>query len=110
MASAAPTHVPSSPPMATTVASSADATASSPAALSSGSSTAPGGSVAAGPSASVFQKIKHISFWDEDGAGVDAWIGTIPGPFQNIGAGTPNANGDTKDSTTIKTEQGAYHH
>jgi len=109
MASVAPTHVPPSSPMATTVASSADGTASSPTATSTGSSTAPGGSVAAGPSASVFQKIKHISFWDEDGPGVDAWIGTIPGPFQNIGAGTPaanaNANGGTIDSATIKTEQ-----
>jgi hypothetical protein len=46
----------------------------------------------------VFKKKKHIAFWDVDGPGVNAWIGTIPGPFQNNGTNNApiSADGDEK--------------
>lgn len=92
-----------SSPMATAGStSSADNTASSPAALSTNLTATPF-SVASASSApgSVFKKKKHIAFWDVDGPGVDGWIGTIPGPFQNHGTDAPaSADGDGDEQGT----------
>jgi hypothetical protein len=75
--------------------SSMDNTASSPGSVPTNSAAAAG---AASAPASVFKKKKHIAFWDIDGPGVDAWIGTIPGPFQTNGTISPvSGAGDDKE-------------
>eukprot|EP00535_Pseudo-nitzschia_heimii_P012468 CAMPEP_0197193442 /NCGR_PEP_ID=MMETSP1423-20130617/27174_1 /TAXON_ID=476441 /ORGANISM="Pseudo-nitzschia heimii, Strain UNC1101" /LENGTH=815 /DNA_ID=CAMNT_0042646631 /DNA_START=103 /DNA_END=2550 /DNA_ORIENTATION=+ len=92
--------VPSSVPMANSGSSSfVDKTGSSPSASSANSGTSPGGPTGTSPaSGSVFKKAKHVAFWDVDGPGVDAWIGTIPGPFQHNGTKTAFADGDGNDT------------
>ena len=99
--------------------SSADNIASSPVAvLSSNSATASGtaaAGTAVGSASSVFKKKKYVAFWDTEGPGVDAWIGAIPGPFQN--SSNSNTDGgddniknekDGETTTTIMPNQGTY--
>ena len=135
MASSGTTNggVPSSSPMTTSAAgamptsmstvgssSLADNTASSPAALSSNSAAASGihnGAATSAAATSMFKKRKYVAFWDVDGPGVDAWIGTIGGPFQNNGTSQATCtadggdNNNAKDGTTTKVatpNQGTY--
>lgn len=82
-------------------ASPSGSVSSTPAVLSAASPAAPGASVATAPD-SVFNKKNYLAFWDVDGPGVDTWIGTIPGPFQQSG------NPAAPDPTTTKPEQGTY--
>jgi len=111
--------IPSSSAMATVgSASSADHTASFPAASSTNPAIAPG-SAASTTSAPVFKKENHVALWNIDWPGIDAWIGTIPGPFQSNGTtAAASAGGDdkTKDGSVVpnmatsSTNSGTYDH
>ena len=93
--------LPSSSPMVTggSASSPADAASSSPLALSTNPNLSQGAVAGVVSMAgSVFKKKKHVAFWDVDGPGVDAWIGTIPGPFQHNGTGNP-AGGSENDNS-----------
>lgn len=79
-------------------ASPSGSVSSAPVALSAASPAAPGATVATAPD-SVFNNKNYLAFWDVDGPGVDNWIGTIPGPFQQ--SGNPVAT----DPSTTKPEQ-----
>ncbi len=119
-AAAANGGIPSSSAIATIGStSSADPTTSSPVA-SSGNPSIPPGSTASATTAPVFKKKNHVALWDVDGPGIDAWIGTIPGPFQSNGTNAAaSAGGDDKNSkdgpvvpnmATSSTNPGTYDH